>query len=219
MSMPNTWPYNKDRGCPAGYAEHTPRNALGRRRAKMCVKKTKKAPLNRAAAPATRRGSRRSSRSRPKSRFHIPSMRSLARMACPEGMIQKKGFKRKYSSAVREGGYTVRRSSGKVYKIFPEEKNIYVPPSCVKNTGKPQKGVPSRIGPLKKGELSQFGYSYRRDTNTRRKSLRRAVEKYGALGVYRKLDAIAKLSVSKVPEAAKIFAENRDWVRESFKHP
>jgi hypothetical protein len=134
-------------------------------------------------------------------------------------MIQKKGFKRKYSSAVREGGYTVRRSSGKVYKIFPEEKNIYVPPSCVKNTGKPQKGVPSRIGPLKKGELSQFGYSYRRDTNTRRKSLRRAVEKYGALGVYRKLDAIAKLSVSKVPEAAKIFAENRDWVRESFKHP
>jgi len=146
-------------------------------------------------------------------------MRSLARQACPEGQIEKKGFKRKYSSAVRQSGYTVRRSSGKVYKIYPDEKNIYVPPTCVKNTGKPQKGVPSRMASTKQGELSQFGYSFKKNSDTRKKALRRAVEKYGALGVYRKLNVLSKLAAAKAPNAATAFAQNRDWVREYFKHP
>ena len=70
-----------------------------------------------------------------------------------------------------------------------------------------------RIGKLRKGELIKYGYQYRLSDLSREKALVKAVAAYGALSVYHKLDAVAKLSATHAPDASKIFAKDRDWVR------
>jgi hypothetical protein len=47
--------------------------------------------------------------------------------------------------------------------------------------------------------------------------LEKAVKQYGALSVFRKLDAVAKLSVRVAPDASKIFAKDRNWIHDNFK--
>jgi hypothetical protein len=95
---------------------------------------------------------------------------------------------------------------------------LYVPASCIKDTGKPGKGVPNgqAIAPLRKGELTKYGYSTNLPENDRRKILLEAVKDLGALTIYRKLDAVAKLSLRISPENSRIFAKDRDWIRKTF---
>jgi hypothetical protein len=61
-----------------------------------------------------------------------------------------------------------------------------------------------------------YGYSFRASESQRHAALRRAVDRYSPLGVYRKLDAVAKLTVRTAPSAAKTFAADREWVRTTF---
>jgi hypothetical protein len=63
--------------------------------------------------------------------------------------------------------------------------------------------------------LAKYGYSFRASESQRHAALKKAVSEYTALGVYRKLDAIAKLTLRTVPNAAKVFAADRDWVRKA----
>lgn len=73
-----------------------------------------------------------------------------------------------------------------------------------------------RIGPLRKGELKRFGYAYKLPEQVRHESIRKAMMELGALNVYRKLDAVAKLSLTQNPDAAKVFAADRDWIRNNY---
>jgi hypothetical protein len=143
-------------------------------------------------------------------------MKTLARNACPPGMIERKGYVRKYSNTVLKRGFTVRRNNGKVYRVNPKNKSMRVNASCIKNTGKPGKGVPRSIGPLRKGELSKHGYSFRLEKSERHAALRRAVDDYGALGVFRKLDAVAKLTKLTVPEASSVYKKDREWIQSEY---
>ena len=143
----------------------------------------------------------------------IPSFRSATRKDCPPGHILRKAYSRHYSTAVRARGFTVKKTSGKVYRIHPTQKNTHVEATCVKNTGKNTKSVKRQIGPLKKGELAKYGYSFRATESQRHTALQKAIAEYTALGVYRKLDAVAKLTAHTVPAAAKVFAADREWVR------
>jgi len=147
----------------------------------------------------------------------VPTFRSLSRKNCPPGMIPRKSYTRKYSTAVRKHGFTVRRD-GKTYKVYPKASNMLVNSKCIKNMGLPGKGPSSGkgFGPLRKGELSKYGYSFRRTESERKAALKAAVNSYGALGVYRKLNAVAKLTAHTVPKAAKAFSADRNWVRSHF---
>ena len=91
----------------------------------------------------------------------------------------------------------------------------YVGPKCVKDTGLPGKGEQS-IGPLRKGELNKYGYSMAATEDKRHSALKKAVEEYGALGVYRKLDAVSKLTERTIPEASKIYTEDKNWIKKKF---
>lgn len=130
---------------------------------------------------------------------------------CPPGQIRRKGYTRKFRNNVKRLGYTVRRH-GKVYTVRPTKNATTVASACIKNRGLAGKG-PKRIGELRKGELIKYGYSYRLSDSLRHAALKRAVEHYGAIGVFRKLDAVAKLSVRTAPDASLIFARDRDWIR------
>jgi hypothetical protein len=84
--------------------------------------------------------------------------------------------------------------------------------------GKPGKlaaGAPA-IGPLRKGELKKHGYSYKLPELQRQVALTKAVKEFGALGTYRKLNAVAKLTHTAAPNAHKIFSKDRNWIRKTY---
>lgn len=132
-------------------------------------------------------------------------------------MIERKGYTRKYSNSIRKKGFTVQRS-GTTYRVYPKARPAAVTAGCVKNTGKTGKDIPKSIGPLRKGELSKYGYSFRESSESRHDALNKAIDAYGALGVFRKLDAIYKLTANKLPHVAAVFKKDRDWVYGKYKN-
>lgn len=147
--------------------------------------------------------------------IHVPSIRSLTRKECPPGMAPRKGYMRKYSTPVRRSGITVHRK-GRSYKVYPSSKPTFVKGKCVKSLLKAKSRRTARFGPLRKGELKKLGYSSRLPEDARHKALQKAVVAYGALGVYRKLDAVAKLSVSTIPTASAVYTADREWIKKTF---
>jgi hypothetical protein len=136
---------------------------------------------------------------------------------CPTGYILRKGYTRKFRPSIVTSGYTVRRK-GKLYTVRPKTNTIKVNAGCIKNRGLPGKGPREGegIGKLRKGDLIRYGYQYRLSDTLREKALKKAIKAYGPLTVYRKLNAVAKLSVRTAPDASKIFAKDREWIRSNF---
>ena len=136
---------------------------------------------------------------------------------CPKGYIRRKGYTRKFKNTVKRLGFTVRRNH-KVFTVRPRASSVRVQSACIKDRGLAGKGPRNGegIGPLRKGELIKYGYSYRLSDSQRRQALKRAVDRYGALSVYRKLDAVAKLSMRSAADASKIFRIDRDWIRNNY---
>ena len=204
-------PYSFLTGCPEGYHKRSSyKSVKGRTVPTRCVRSTtrKSETSKEFKRKVTDKQTRRLSAAKEKL---LPSIRSLSRKACPPGMIERKEYARKYSTAVLQKGFSTKKG-----KRFPHKTNLtYIGPACIKDVGLPGKGKQS-IGPLRKGELSKYGYSMRESKEVRHNALRKAIEEYGALGVYRKLDAVAKLTQRTIPDASKIYSKDRDWVKESF---
>ena len=136
---------------------------------------------------------------------------------CPKGYIMRRGYTRKFRASVKATGFTVRRK-GTVYTVRPKANTIRVPAACIQDRGLPGKGSKEGegIGKLRKGELIKYGYQYRLSDSLRQAALKRAIKRFGALSVYRKLDAVAKLSLRTAPDASKIFSRDRSWVQENY---
>lgn len=137
---------------------------------------------------------------------------------CPRGMIKRKGYTRRYSTGIRRRGYTVRRRTGTKYRVYPEKSSMVVESACITNRGLPGKGPREGkgIGKLEKGKLSRYGYSYHESREKRHEALRKAVRVYTALDVFHKLDAVMKYTMRTVPQASRVFEEDRNWVRAKF---
>jgi hypothetical protein len=144
----------------------------------------------------------------------IPT-RSQSTRKCPRGYLMRKGYTRKFKQDVVNRGYTVKRGSA-VFRVHPTTSTVRVKPTCVKDRGLEGTIVGPGIGPLKRGELIKFGYSYRLPVAFRREALKKAISEYTALTVYRKLDAVAKLTLRLNPSAAKKFAADRDWIKDNY---
>jgi hypothetical protein len=150
---------------------------------------------------------------------------------CPNGYVKRSGFTRKLNGKHIKGVCVKRRSSscksGEILRTAYTRrirtpngytKGIYVAASCIRDQGKSGKlpAGASTIGPLKKGELQRFGYTYKLPEQDRQRSLKMAINELGSLNVYRKLDAVAKLTVLTNPKASATFAEDRDWIRSKY---
>jgi hypothetical protein len=81
--------------------------------------------------------------------------------------------------------------------------------------GAPGKGM-NRIGTLKKGLLSKYGYKANASIAERHGALTKAVSAYGALSVLRKLNAVAVYTRRTAPAVSAIFKSDMKWVRASF---
>lgn len=71
------------------------------------------------------------------------------------------------------------------------------------------------IGPLKKGELSAFGYSSDKTEAERDKSLDKAVKKYGSTSVFRKLNALYVYNKNRDPVRSNLFMKDRNYVKKT----
>lgn len=154
---------------------------------------------------------------------------------CPPGKIERRGYVRKFGTSILSRGYTVKRVSGKQYRVYPAKSSVYVKPGCVKDRGLPGKlgpprqglgGIPTRqrlvgpgegFGPMRKGELKKHGYVYSEPDHVRHEALNKAVKEFGALGVFHKLDAITKLSKRTAPRASHVFKDDRAWLLRHYK--
>jgi len=212
--MVGSLPYNDTKGCPTGYHKRSSYTSkLGHRVGPRCVR-------SQTVYDESRKGFTRRILARQAARLKTAgrAATSTRKIRCPSGYIERRGYVRRFDASILQKGYTVRRSKGKGYRIFPDRASVYVKPSCVKDRGLPGKVAPGDgFGPLRKGELKKHGYIYLETRAVREAALRRAVAEFGALGVYRKLDVIAKLSKHTVPEAAKVFKADREWIREHYK--
>ena len=76
------------------------------------------------------------------------------------------------------------------------------------------------IGKLRKGDLTQFGYEDvdQLSASKRHAALKKAVAAFGALSVFRKLNAIYIYTRKSSPTSSHIFNVDRDWVRETYMH-
>ncbi len=70
--------------------------------------------------------------------------------------------------------------------------------------------------PLKKGELSKYGYKASYTAKVRRKALEKAIKSYGALSVYRKLNAVYVLNKNRSPSSSRSFLRDRNWVKSNY---
>ena len=82
------------------------------------------------------------------------------------------------------------------------------------DVGRPGKGP--KLIPIEKGKLSKFGYSIKKSARARHRALKKAVEEYGALSVFRKLNAMVILRKRTQPKARRIFEEDRDWIKRQY---
>ncbi len=141
-----------------------------------------------------------------------------SRKGCRPGEIRRSGYVREYGSTVKREGYLVRRA-GQTVRVYPKSRRVYVKSTCITDVGRKGKGVPPgsrKIGPLKKGELTKYGYHVTYPKYVRRDALKKAASAYGPLSLYRKLNAVAKLSATQAPRAAAVFAADREWVRHTY---
>ena len=218
---PKSMAYNAIFGCPSGYHKRSAyKSSRGLAVPARCVRATtiyKETSDQFKARTAQRLTQRRR-------RHHI----AKPRVRCPRGEIPRTGYVRRYSTGIRRRGYTVRRRNGRTYRVYPQASRMIVRSACIRDRGRPGKGPlglfhgGSRrktvygIGPLRKGELTKHGYSTKHSTAKRHKALRSAAREFGALGVYRKLNAVAKLGTRTMKKASQTFKRNRNWVRKSF---
>ena len=72
------------------------------------------------------------------------------------------------------------------------------------------------IGSLRKNDLKQFGYSTSVPEARRHSALGKAVKTYGALSVFRKLNAVYVYSKNRAPAASAVFKMDRDWVKRQY---
>jgi len=73
-----------------------------------------------------------------------------------------------------------------------------------------------RIGPLVKGDLTQFGFHFANSAADRRVSLHLAIMKYNALSIFRKLNAIAVLQKNRNPTISKKAKADANWIRNNY---
>lgn len=210
--MVGSLPFDETKGCPQGYRKRSSYTSKkGHRVHPRCVKTT--SVYRESSKDLTRRTLRRQSR-----RLESRGKSATRKVPCPPGKIERRGYVRKFASSILRKGYTVKKASGKEYRIYPEHQAVYVKPGCVKDRGLRGKLGPGQgFGTLRRGELKKYGYVYNKSREERHEALRRAVKEFKPIGVYHKLDVIAKLSKRTIPEASRIFKLDREWIKEQYR--
>lgn len=123
-------------------------------------------------------------------------------------------------------GLTVRCKKGMIrreayVRYSKKGTRTLVPAACIRDVGRPGKGIRTGgpgIGPLRKGDLSQFGYERvtTLSVGNRRGALKKAVAAYGALTTWRKLNAVYVYTRITSPASSRVFKEDMNWIKATY---
>lgn len=132
-----------------------------------------------------------------------------------------RGFRRSARSSSRRCGRGQILRAPYVRILSRTGKRTMVPASCITDQGTPGKGLASGgpgIGPLRSGDLEQFGYTSVSGLTSlqRHRALAAAVRKYGPLTVWRKLNAVYVYTKRTSPASSRIFKADRNWVNATY---
>ena len=149
-------------------------------------------------------------------------IRSQSRYAAPykPTRVRMRGIRlSRRSLKTCPAGYINRASYVRYTK---QGKHVVVPEQCIKDVGAPGKGYvggPGKgIGPLRKGELSKYGYDNVKSMSeaARHAALASAISEYGTLGLWRKLNAVAVYTRRSSPTSSAIIKKDMDWIRSTY---
>jgi hypothetical protein len=90
--------------------------------------------------------------------------------------------------------------------------------SCITKRGSSNRKTAKKIGPLRKGDLKQYGYQHiiGLSLKKRHQALKQAVAKYGSLSVWKKINVLYIFFKNTNPELSKLYNEDRTWVKETY---
>jgi len=112
-----------------------------------------------------------------------------------------------------EVGFTLRKA---YVRYSTKGSRKLVKGACITRRGSGVTGA--KIGPLRKGEMSRFGY-VKIDTlsiSRRRIALKAAVKELGSLSVWKKLNVLYVFNKNTNKALAKKFNADKDWVRATY---
>jgi len=137
-------------------------------------------------------------------------------------MVLKRMTQRLRGIGKSKRGNTKKCRSGKIlrkaYVRFSKKgKRSLVKGSCITKKGKPQI-ILRKIGPLRKGDLSQFGYVKIMDLTKeeRHTALRKAIAKYGTLSIWKKINVLYVYNKNTNPELSSLYNEDRNWIKDNY---
>ena len=99
-------------------------------------------------------------------------------------------------------------------KAYMRKTGVHIAPgevhsqSCVRGYHGPGKG----IGPLKKGNLTKYGYSTSKSSRSRHTALNAAVKYDGALPTYKRLNALSVYTRRSAPATSKAALADRNYI-------
>jgi hypothetical protein len=105
----------------------------------------------------------------------------------------------------------------KAYVIFRKNgTKRLVKGSCIKKRGLSVKGA--RIGPLRKGEMSKFGYIGIKHLSRgkRHAALAKAVAALGSLSVWKKINVLYVFFKNTHPDLSNKFNEDKNWIKKTY---
>jgi hypothetical protein len=164
----------------------------------------------------TRKGRRVAGRCIRKQTRGLPSRVYTARLTKRMG-LRMRGFRKSLRGSKRCSPGKILRSA---YVRVSRGKRAHVPASCIPDVGAEGKGLAGSpgIGPLKRGNLTQYGYEKVASLEevARRQALNKAVAAYGALTVWRKLNALSVYTRRTSPATSRAVKADMDWVRATW---
>jgi len=83
-----------------------------------------------------------------------------------------------------------------------------------KDVGKPGKGP--KLIEVEPGKLKKYGYSTKKSETARHRALAKAVKAYGALSVFRMLNAQVIFRKRQPDHAKSVFIKDRDWIKQKY---
>ena len=178
------------RKCSSGKTYRKSYTRKGKRVAGRCIRKTTRGKTSREYAQATRR----------KMGIRMRGFKKSARViqSCPKGTILRTPYVR----------YTKRGT------------HVQVPAACIPDVGAEGKGLQGApgIGVLKQGNLTRYGYTKiaGMSQDARRAALSKAVDAYGSLTVWRKLNALSVYTRRTSPTTSKTAKADMDWIKATW---
>lgn len=100
-------------------------------------------------------------------------------------------------------------------KSFIRKSGSKVHASCIKSKSLRSKGKKAKIylPKLKSGSLTKYGYSVSEPQKSRKRSLKKAIKKYGKSGVIKKLNAVRLLTRNTSPKNSKKYTQDINFVQ------